>query len=389
MKPEYPTPRDNEVRVFVVDDEPDILRFIWKCLAREGFNVETCADPLLAASVIECRDYDAILLDLKMPGMNGISLLKHIKEIQPQAEAILMTGYATVDTAVRSMKLGAFDYLAKPFDARELVGIVRRALQHHGNANDPNRFRDWDKMKEEFLCNTSHELRTPLTSIKSASRMLIDSMSETGRKIPGVVPAKMLDIIDRNSDRMIRLIDDLLDVYRYDKKKVNLDRIPISLNKLAAECVEDFTAPCQERGLTLAQDLQEGLPSVEADPLKIRQVLLNLVGNAMKFTPSGGKITIGTRGWSDGAQSSGAEIFVKDTGAGIPEDQQRKVFDKFYQADGSASRGKPGLGLGLALVKAIAEAHGGGIFLNSVPGRGSTFAIRLPTSFPAPENSHV
>ena len=373
MNPENSRSPDGGFRILAVDDEPDILRFIFKCLSREGYAVETCENPARATDLIGNGDFDLILLDLKMPGINGMVLLKHAKEARPACEIVMMTGYATVETAVRSMKLGAFDYLTKPFNMSELLGVVRRAVLHHGNSNDPNRYRDWDKMKEDFLSNTSHELRTPLSSIKAASRILLDDYQDNGKRLDGERSGKMLAIIDRNSDRMIRLIDDILDMFRYSKNKLELNKIPISVNKLAAECVEDFTAPCQERGLTIAGDLEEGIFPVSADPIKLRQALYNLAGNAMKFTPAGGKITLGTR-----RRDGGVEIFVKDTGVGIPPDQQEKVFDKFYQVDASKTRGKPGLGLGLALAKAISVAHGGELSLDSLPGYGSTFTVRIP-----------
>lgn len=377
-------PPENGIRVLAVDDEPDILRFLSKCLSREGYLVETCQDPVRAADMIAERDFDLVLLDIKMPGMDGMVLLKHAKEARPQSEVIMMTGYATVETAVRSIKLGAFDYITKPFDAGELLGMTRRAVQQHGNSNDPNRYRDWDKMKEEFLSNTSHELRTPMASIKAASSILLDDYHTKGNMLAGDRPERMLSIIDRNSDRMIRLIDDLLDIFRYGKNKVELNKVPVSINKLAAECVEDLTAPCQERGLTMVGDFEEGLAPVPADPLKLRQALLNLVGNAMKFTPAGGRITVGTRG-----RDGGIEIFVKDTGVGIPPDQQKKIFDKFYQVDGSSTRGSQGLGLGLALAKCIAEAHGGELSLDSMPGYGSTFTVRLPLERDAVRENNV
>src|SRR3989344_1258471 len=120
-------PPETGIRVLAVDDEPDILRFLSKCLSREGYLVETCEDPARAADRIAELDFDLILLDIKMPGMDGMALLKHAKEARPQSEVVMMTGYATVETAVRSIKLGAFDYLTKPFDTGELLGMTRRA----------------------------------------------------------------------------------------------------------------------------------------------------------------------------------------------------------------------------------------------------------------------
>lgn len=369
-------PKSDLVRILIVDDETDILRFLKRCLTRENCEVEIAEHPLKALEILGRGNFDLLITDLKMPEMDGLALLKKVKEISPAIEVILMTGFATVNTAVGSMKLGAFDYLSKPFNINEIREMVERAIQHRHALNQVVRFRDLDQMKEEFLSNVSHELRTPLSAIKTASRILLDECEKKQEPIHAESLSKLLRIIDRGSNKMVQLVDDLLDIFRFEKGKVVIRSAAFSLERLLAEIDEEFLVPCQERGLNLILEVAPGLPVLNADPIKFRQAILNLLGNAMKFTPAGGTITIGARFISE--PEPHFEIRVSDTGVGIPSDRHADIFKKFYQIDGSSTRQKPGLGLGLALVKNIVEAHRGKITLDSSPGQGTTFFIHLP-----------
>ncbi len=373
---------EDPIRILVVDDEPGILSFLSKCFFRRGYTVRSTPYPKEALDFLSRGQYDLVLADIKMPEMDGLSLLKKIKESYPTVEVILMTGHATVDSAIGSMKLGAFDYISKPFNLIQILSVIQRAIHHRHSANQAARYQDWDHMKTEFLRNASHELRTPLTGIKAASKLLLEEYRRNGRHVDGPVAEKMLSAIDRNSDKMVDLIDNILDAFRYDSGKVTLNPAPFSVEKLLLECVEEFLAPCRERGLDLSASVEPGLPLIWADPVKIRQAFLNLLGNAMKFTLSGGRILLGAKRWGWGGFSDYLEISIEDTGIGIPKEAQEKIFEKFFQVDGSVTQAKQGLGLGLALAKAIVESHRGVIHVESAPGKGSKFKIILPVRIP-------
>ena len=369
-------------RILVVDDEPDILRFLSRSFLGGGYSVVTANDSEKALEYLKRDHFNLVLSDIKMPGLDGLTLLKKVKESSPTTEVIMMTGYASVESAVGSIKMGAFDYLPKPFTLQEILTVVKRALEHYEAIHDLSQYRDWEQTKEDFLRNTSHELRTPLTSIMSASKFLVDEFKREG-ELKGSAHARILTIVHRNSNRMLQLIDDLLESFRFGAGKVVLNKTRFSVEKMMKETVEEFLAPCQERRLRLHSRIEHGLPGIEGDPVKIRQAVLNLIGNAMKFTRAGGEITLGAKaGRLDGAPA--VEIVVKDSGVGIPPDLHGKVFDKFYQLDSSTTRTAPGLGLGLALVKSIAEAHGGSVGLESRPGWGSAFSVTLPVNAAVP-----
>ncbi|MBI2119794.1 MAG: response regulator [Elusimicrobia bacterium] len=387
----------NTARILLLDDDRNILHFLLRALFKQGFTVQAVDQPTKALDLLARNRFDLVITDLKMPEMDGIVFLKRIKESSPTTEVILMTAFATVETALEAMKLGAFDFLVKPFNLEELTQAVQRALRYLSTRNDLNQFKDLDRIKNEFLSNVTHELRSPLTSIKASSKLLLEEFKSKGMDVPLHIVLQMLSMIDKNSNKMIGLVDDLLDTFRYQTNKITLNNMPFSVEKLIAKCVEEFLLPCQERGLTLSCHIEGALPNLTADPIEIKQAILNLLGNSMKFTPEGGKIIIGAQfknqhGNGEEKSAEGIEkkemieIFVEDTGIGVPEEEQEKIFEKFYQVDGSIRRKQNGIGLGLSLTKSIVEAHHGKIKLESSPGKGSIFYMQFPLKNGASES---
>jgi signal transduction histidine kinase len=231
------------------------------------------------------------------------------------------------------------------------------------------RLKELDQLKSNFLSVTSHELRTPLTVIKAALSLLLTE----GHSMDGARYRKYLNMAYDNCENLIRLIDDLLDFSRLESGRMRLELKGANLPVLIQDTVKDFQAAASCRGVELTGVLPVELPLVIASPVRIKQVLSNLISNALKFTPSGGQIKISLR--QDG---SFAEIEVTDTGIGMSEMQQKRVFSKFFQVDDSLTREVGGVGLGLALVKKLVEMHDGLVWVESKEGLGSSFFVRLP-----------
>jgi signal transduction histidine kinase len=228
-----------------------------------------------------------------------------------------------------------------------------------------------DRMKSEFVANVSHELRTPLMALGGALDLLpsyIDGAPHA-EKI-----TKFVELMARNTARMRFLVNDLLDFSQIQSGKLTLRPKPFALRDLVRETLEDFTGRALSKNVTLAARYPETEPALTADRERIGQVLANLIGNAVKFTPGGGSVTVAYR--DDGPEH--LVISVADTGIGIPPAHRDKIFREFYQVDGSLSRDHGGFGLGLAIVKSIVEKHGGAIGVESETGKGSTFSVRLP-----------
>lgn len=236
--------------------------------------------------------------------------------------------------------------------------------------HDLTRLRQLESVRQEFVANVSHELRTPLSLIKSATETLIDG----GKKDP-VALTRFLGIIDKHANRLTLLIDDLLLLSTLDSGRMQLNLQPVALRKAAQEAMEDFLPRASARGVTLENNVPLALIA-RADDDRLRQVLSNLLDNAIKYGRSEGKVTINGRALPDGR----VEMSVRDDGPGLAPEASARVFERFYRADKARSREQGGTGLGLAIVKHVMQAHGGEVHLESKLGEGAEFFITLPAA---------
>jgi two-component system phosphate regulon sensor histidine kinase PhoR len=233
--------------------------------------------------------------------------------------------------------------------------------------HDLTRLRQLEAMRQEFVANVSHELRTPLSLIKSAAETLLDS----GREDPAM-RARFLEIIDRNANRLTLLIDDLLLLSTLDSGRLRLDLQPVSVRAAAQEVADDFATRARARAVALENSIPGELVA-RADPDRLRQVLSNLVDNAIKYGRDGGRVELGGAVLPDGS----IEVRVSDDGPGLSPEAQPRIFERFYRVDKARSREQGGTGLGLAIVKHVVQAQGGEVRLESRPGVGTTFYFTL------------
>jgi len=228
-----------------------------------------------------------------------------------------------------------------------------------------------DERRAQFIAVVSHELRTPLTSIVSFSELLRGEAD--GLTADGI---RFLEIIERNADRLFSLIDDLLMLNRLEAGGLPLEVSEVSISGLAAEAVRNAQPLAAKVGVTIHLDAGEG-PSTSADPRRLLQILDNLIGNAVKFSNSGGLVLVVTR-----CTRSAWRIDVSDTGIGIPPDEAAKLFGAFVRGSNARIAGLPGTGLGLSIVKALVEMHGGDVKVESVLNEGTKFSVFLPLQLP-------
>lgn len=232
-----------------------------------------------------------------------------------------------------------------------------------------------DRMKSEFIATVSHELRTPMTSIKGSLGLVLGG-------VVGEVPAEVRDLLSiaqNNTDRLIRLINDILDISRIEAGKMEIKRAPLAPADAIQRAVQEMEGFARQREIAITTDLPEGLPRVLADSDRLQQVLVNLISNAVKFSPQRSQVTI-----TAVPEGERVMIRVSDQGPGIPEEQRQAIFGKFHRIDNASSRRTGGTGLGLAICRAIVDEHGGQIWVESEVGKGSTFSFTLPTE-PAPK----
>jgi len=265
---------------------------------------------------------------------------------------------------------------------RELAEKTQRLQQAY------DKLKELDRLKSNFLATMSHELRTPLTSIIGYSEMLASGMAGEMTK----EQTNFVQTIRTKGDHLLELITSLLDMSKFEQGQIYLKLEPIDPQKLIDEVLRTATPNAQKKGISLTQEAAANLPRISGDEARLRQVLQNLVDNAIKFTPKGGSVKLEahcvsvTPDESDDsagfvlmvAEQRALEFVVRDTGIGIPASEHTRVFDQFYQVDGSVTREHGGTGLGLSIVKKLVDAHGGKIRVESEPGKGAAFFVTLP-----------
>jgi two-component system sensor histidine kinase BaeS len=225
-----------------------------------------------------------------------------------------------------------------------------------------------DRLKDEFVLTASHELRSPLTSVQGfAELLMLDRDSLTPRQ------AETVEIILDNCRHLVRLLNDLLDLARSDAGRLAIRPEPTEVAPLVEDVVRTMRAQTESTSQSLSEEVQPGLPLINVEPARIRQILVNLLTNAHEYSPEGASI-----GVSAHAVGAEVEISVRDNGPGIPEDQLQRIFDRFTRGDAGLTQRVGGTGLGLAISKSLVELHGGSITAESVVGQGSTFRVRLP-----------
>jgi signal transduction histidine kinase len=357
-------------RILVADDNADMRGYVARLLA-ERFDVETAADGAAALAAAKSRPFDLVLTDVMMPQLDGFGLLRELR-LDPataQIPVIMLSARAGEESRVEGMEAGADDYLVKPFSARELLARVGGNLQmarlRRQFADD---LKEADRRKDVFLATLSHELRGPLAPLGNT----LEILKRAGNDDALVHQAR--GTMERQLTQLVRLVDDLVDVSRITRNRLELRRERVDLGRLVGDAVEAAQPHAKRFGHELAVTLPPVPIELHADPARLRQVVDNLVDNACKYTDPGGRIAVSVA--IDGSQ---ATVAVEDTGLGIPEDKLATIFEMFAQVDRTIDRAAGGLGLGLTLVKRLIEMHGGTVeAFSDGPGRGSRFHLYLP-----------
>lgn len=325
--------------------------------------------------VIACNRNAEFLFDFKRAFMLG----EKLSDMLPPAISLPMTTLALSAISGNEEIDYELEY-ALPHDEQITMGIsasqlhdkdgrVRGALficRDMSLSREVQKLRELDLMKNEFVHTVSHELKTPLTAIMGGSELLAEERDKFSAQ-----DAEILDIIIDNSHRLKELINDLLDLSRLETGRLSLDRLPCDLHSLAAEVACLFTN--NKNGCEVILRQPEKLPVISGDPDKLKQVLQNILGNAVKYSPNGGIVQV----WFESTDNR-VSIHIKDQGIGIPKDQLPFIWDKFYRVDSTTTSSIEGTGLGLAITKHIVELHGGTVGAASELGEGSTFTVTLP-----------
>ncbi|HSI32575.1 MAG: ATP-binding protein [Phycisphaerae bacterium] len=383
--------------ILVVDDEADVVASV-KDLLRLEYKVLGVTRAAEAMAVVEREPLDVVMTDQRMPEQSGVELLERVRERQPEATRLLFTGYADLKAVIDAINKGdVYRYITKPWDPDELLTIIREACGHHDllverrtlldevqakNAQLEKANADLqraDQLKNAFIQVASHELRTPLTILTGVAHLAAMYPGSTGEL------GELLKRIQQAGTRMQHLINQIvtmLSMQQFERKPAMSAHNLARLVRRAADDVRPFVVT---RRQTLLVDVPEELGDLTVDEEKIRDAVNHLLLNAVKFTPDGGTITVGARRQGEDGRSGPARIWVSDTGVGMDAPSVSRVFDTFFtsfdvshHSSGHFEYGKKGLGLGLSVVKAFVEMHGGSVAVASEPGQGTTFTITLP-----------
>ena len=473
-------------QVLIVDDDPALLEALPEALKLRMTSVEidTCESAVDALAKIKAHDYDVIVSDIKMPGMDGLQLLEAIREIRPGTPTLLVTGHGERDLAVQALRGGAYDFVQKPIDRDYFLASLERAirmrrldrhvqqqrrdLERHARVLEhvdrgvflvdqsgvitywnpaahaitglerksvvgrraDHALPGWDvigpevpiaavpgpgsleaktlpleiegrelwisisgvlyedgvvyafrnltaeraldELKGEFVATVSHELRTPLAAIYGAAQTLrradINLSDETR--------ARLLDVIANESERLTRIAEDILLANNLDSGRLELEPERVDVERLVGDVVDEIRRVFAKReDIEIELVLPDGIPAIHSDGDKLRQVLINLLDNAVKYSPDGGRVEVRVE-----QNGSGIRLAVRDEGLGIPHDEQQRIFGKFYRLDPQLTRGVGGTGLGLYICRELVRRMDGRLSVTSIEGDGSTFVVDLPTA---------
>lgn len=390
-------PLITEARLLVVDDEESLRITTAAIFEKEGYIVNTASSGDEAIDLLSRADYDLVLTDLHMEGGDGLSVLGQIRRNAPLTISVVLTGFASVESAIAALQEGAYDYLVKPCDIESMKHTIKRGVEHRRlmlaeqkarsdlkqlNLDLERRIEERtaelkrvnvelaeaNRAKDVFLATLSHELRTPLTPVVGWIKLLRSGTLDEKSVL------QALDAIERNAWLQSRLIDDLLDTSRIATGKLHFEPKPTDLNVVVKAAVETVRTNAASRDIDLSMTLAPMSLVVMGEPVRLQQIAWNLVSNAIKFTDPGGKVSVKT-----GLSGTEAHLEVTDTGVGISEEFLPHVFDRFRQADGSTSRRHGGLGLGLAIADALTKMHGGRLDAQSGGvGQGASFTLLVP-----------
>jgi signal transduction histidine kinase len=354
---------EERASLLIVDDErgpAESLRMIFK----PSYNVYTASGGQQALEILQSTPIDVVTLDLRMPAMSGVEVMERIKAYDSDVEVIVVTGYSSLDSAIKGLRHGVFDYISKPFDVPQICDLVRRAVARR-RSNLRHR-----RIKEDFLANLSHELRTPLSAIIGYSAILAEEL----HPVVNSDQRTALERIQINSIELLNLVEGVLLLNALDAGEIALNIRPFNLGETVARAVEKFQPVANEKGLVLRTELATSALSAISDEEKVERVFWALLDNAVKFTAAGTVSVAARRAPQPGA----LEIEVSDTGIGMQREEIVQALEGLSQADASARRRFRGLGLGLRIATRLIELLGGDLRVRSEASQGTHFIVTIP-----------
>lgn len=375
---------EEEASILVIDDERGIREGCRRALTPLDYSLDVAETAVAGLRKLREGSFDLVLLDLMMPGMSGMEALDRIHEIDADTVIIIITGYATVEAAVKTIKRGAYDFISKPFTADDLILVVNQGLEHRRLTLETKRLgtieeeakelgraktelEKLDAMKSRFMLTVAHELRAPIAAIQGYLGLILDGYA-------GDDAQEMVESAHRRCGELLDSLRDLLILAHMKEKATEVKKTTVSVAQTLQEVASLLRAEAERKGLTLEVQISNR-PEMLADAEHLRQLWTNLISNGIKYTPRGGNVVVSLD------QKDGHVVgTVSDTGVGIAADDMPRIFEEFYRTAQAKELEEHGTGLGLPIVKEIVETYGGTIDVDSEIGKGTTFTFTLPLS---------
>ncbi|HDQ03282.1 MAG TPA: hybrid sensor histidine kinase/response regulator [Deltaproteobacteria bacterium] len=363
--------------ILIIDDEEPLRDGCRQVLEKSGYEVLTAEHGAEGIKIAREHMPDVAFVDLKMPNMSGMEVMEILSKDIPDIILVMITGYASILSAVEAMQKGAYDYLPKPFSPDQLRAITKRALDHRALKIEAKKLKEEKEMMEKnFITFVSHEMRSPLVVVRQYFETLKEIASDKFDK-------DVKEIIERCNKRLQNLeemVEHWLDISRIGDGTFLQKKEKVNLESIMKRAIEEMTPLCQKRGITIKTEISRNLPPLMGDEESLMRVFTNLIGNATKYTPEGGAIDISIQ--SDNYYNT---VKVADSGCGIPQDKLPFICEPFFRVKGKNEKER-GSGLGLAFCKKIMESHHGRIEILSKENEGTTCILTFPADINAKNN---
>ncbi len=358
----------DKAKILVIDDDEVIRDSCKQIISEQDHQVELAYNGEVGLQKMNEIKPDLVLIDLKMPGIDGMTLIDTIHQLDSNIIMIVITGYATIESAVEAIKLGAYDFLPKPFTPNELRIVTKRGLERRKLILETEILRkEKEKLRENFITLVSHELRSPLSAVQQNLMVITTGMS-------GVIPEKIKNILQKMSKRindLIALINDWLNMSRIETGEIIREMHPVNLKEILSDVIDQVNPLAKEKKVTLQLHYPEKYPEIMGNRETLQMLFTNLIDNGIKYNNDNGRVDITVEGETDHTK-----VTIRDHGIGIQKEKLPLIFEQFYRVKQDAFT--QGSGLGLSIAKQIAEAHYGSIEVQSEVNVGTTFTVYLP-----------
>ncbi len=360
---------NNLSRILIIDDEEVVLDSCTRILKNGAYKIATATNGRLGLDLVKEFQPDLIYVDLKMPGISGIEVIEKIRDNDPTIVVIVITGFATVSSAVEAMKNGAYDFLPKPFTPDEFRLITQRGLDKRRLILETIQLRkEKEMLREQFAAIVSHELKAPLGAVQQNLFVLVSELSSQLTEDQKARFGRM----QTNISDLIKLILTWLRVLSVDVLKIRENFKPTPISTIISKATENVLPTATRKDVEIISSVKEPLSLVNGDEGTLVETVVNILGNAIKYSRTGSRIILKAE-----EIENNIVISVVDTGIGISKEDLPYIFNDFYTGKDGQKIEKSS-GLGLAITRRIIEAHNGSVSVESELGKGATFTIRLP-----------